>query len=85
MLQLMSTQNILSVQEISKALFEAVQQNVYRKDNENFYLVGYSFGAMVAIETAKLLEESGLKGQIVLIDGAPTFLKKLIVDQVTFL
>ena len=80
----MSTQNILSVQEISKALFEDVQHNIYCKDNENFYLVGYSFGAMVAIEIAKLLEESGLKGQIVLIDGAPTFLKKLVVNQVIF-
>ena len=80
----MSTQNIMSVQEISKALFEDVQHNIHCKDNENFYLVGYSFGAMVAIEIAKLLEESGLKGQIVLIDGAPTFLKKLVVDQVVF-
>lgn len=81
MLQLMSTQNILSVQEISKAVSEEVQQIVFSKDKENFYIVGYSFGAMVAIELAKLLEESGLRGQIVLIDGAPTFLKKLVVDQ----
>lgn len=82
MLQLMSTQNLSSIQEISKVLFEDVQQNVFSKDKENFYLVGYSFGAMVAIEIAKLLEKTGLKGQIVLIDGAPTFLKKLVVDQV---
>jgi fatty acid synthase, animal type len=41
----------------------------------------YSFGALITIELAKQLERSGLRGQIVLIDGAPTFLKKLVVDQ----
>lgn len=82
MLQLMSTQNLPSIQEIAKAVFDNVHQDVFSKDKENFYLVGYSFGAMVAIEIAKLLEETGLRGQIVLIDGAPTFLKKLVVDQV---
>lgn len=41
----------------------------------------YSFGALITIELAKLLEQKGLKGQIVLIDGAPAFLKKLVVDQ----
>lgn len=36
---------------------------------------------MIAFELAKLLEKSGKKGKIVLIDGAPQFLKKLVVDQ----
>lgn len=81
MLQLMSTHNLLSIEEVSKAVFNNVLQDVFSKDKENFYLVGYSFGAMVTIELAKLLEETGLRGQIVLIDGAPTFLKKLVVDQ----
>lgn len=49
---------------------------------ENFHnFLSYSFGALITIELAKLLEQKGLKGQIVLIDGAPTFLKKLVVDQ----
>jgi len=81
MLQLMSTENLTSIQDMSRAVFEDVQQDVFTKDKEKFYVVGYSFGAMVAIEVAKLLEETGLRGQIVLIDGAPTFLKKLVVDQ----
>lgn len=81
MLQLMSTQNLLSVQEVTKEIFDNVQREVFSKDKDNFYLVGYSFGAMITIELAKLLEAKGLRGQIVLIDGAPSFLKKLVVDQ----
>lgn len=50
---------------------------------EHFYLVGYSFGAFLTIELARMLEESGKKGHVVLIDGAPLFLKKLAVDQVS--
>lgn len=80
MLQLMSTQNLLSIQEIAQAMFSHVQE-VFNKDRENFYLVGYSFGAMITIELAKLLEARGSRGQVVLIDGAPPFLKKLVVDQ----
>lgn len=81
MLQLMSTQNLISIQAVTNAIFNNVQQDVFKDNKEHFYLVGYSFGALITIELAKLLEEFGLKGQIVLIDGAPQFLKKLVVDQ----
>lgn len=80
MLQLMSTQNLLNINEVAQAVFDDVQQ-LFSKDKESFYLVGYSFGAMITLELAKLLEAKGKKGQVVLIDGAPTFLKKLVVDQ----
>lgn len=80
MLQLMSTQNSQTINEVAQAVLGDVQ-NLFNKDKESFYLVGYSYGAMVTLELAKLLEAKGLKGQVVLIDGAPTFLKKLVVDQ----
>lgn len=76
----MSTQNLTTIQEVAKHIFDNVQQ-VFSKEKENFYLVGYSFGALITLELAKLLEDSGLRGQIVLVDGAPAFLKKLVVDQ----
>jgi fatty acid synthase, animal type len=50
---------------------------------EFFYLVGYSFGAFVTLELARALEAMGKRGEVVLIDGAPPFLKKLSVDQMT--
>lgn len=80
MLQLMSTKDLTSIQDLAKSVFNDVQQ-VFSKEKENFYLIGYSFGALVTLELAKLLEQTGLRGQIVLVDGAPAFLKKLVVDQ----
>lgn len=80
MLQLMSTQDLKTVQEVTATLFDGVQ-GLFNKDKENFYLVGYSFGSLIALELAKMMEARGMRGQIVLIDGAPAFLKKLVVDQ----
>ncbi|KAL7036630.1 hypothetical protein ACKWTF_008883 [Chironomus riparius] len=53
---------------------------LYRDDTE-FFFVGYSFGALMAMKLAKVLEQHGKVGRIVLIDGAPKLLKTLAVDQ----
>ena len=50
------------------------------KGRKNFVLVGYSFGSLVTIELARILEEKGFNGRLVLIDGSPD-LVKAIVDQ----
>lgn len=47
------------------------------KQSDPFYLIGYSFGSFVALQLADLLESLGYRGHILLIDGAPHFLKKL--------
>jgi fatty acid synthase len=47
-------------------------------------LVGYSFGSLITLELAKELEKHGMNGHVVLIDGAPKFLKKLTVEQKLF-
>lgn len=44
---------------------------------KQFYIVGYSFGSLVAIRLAQLLERSGASGRVLLIDGAPVYLKRL--------
>ncbi|XP_031358293.1 fatty acid synthase-like [Photinus pyralis] len=44
----------------------------------HFNLVAYSYGCVVALELASILEVRGLIGKVVLIDGAPEMLKKLI-------
>lgn len=41
-----------------------------------FRIVGYSTGAVVAVELARKLEAKGLKCKLILIDGAPSYLKK---------
>lgn len=40
LLQLMSTQKSPSIVEISKAIFDNVQQEVFTKGTEKFYIVG---------------------------------------------
>lgn len=43
-------------------------------------LIGHSFGSLVAIELARMLEVKGFIGRLILIDGAPQYLKKLIQE-----
>lgn len=45
------------------------------KDQREFIIVGYSFGCLIAIELAKLLETKNISGRLILIDGAPDQMK----------
>lgn len=45
------------------------------KDQKEFLIVGYSFGSLIAIELARLLEANNFSGQLILIDGAPDQMK----------
>jgi len=47
------------------------------KPTDPFYLIGYSYGSFVALQLAALLENLGYHGHVMLIDGAPHFLKRL--------
>ncbi|XP_070515445.1 fatty acid synthase-like isoform X3 [Cardiocondyla obscurior] len=45
------------------------------KDEKKFLIVGYSFGCLIAIELARLLEAKEFSGRLILIDGAPNQIK----------
>jgi len=45
------------------------------KDQKQFLIVGYSFGSLIAIELARLLEANNFSGRLILIDGAPDQMK----------
>ncbi|XP_071625450.1 fatty acid synthase-like isoform X1 [Temnothorax longispinosus] len=45
------------------------------KDQKKFLIVGYSFGSLIAIELARLLEAKDFSGRLILIDGAPDQIK----------
>ncbi|KAI8033272.1 hypothetical protein M5D96_013972, partial [Drosophila gunungcola] len=62
---------------LEEAATVPVQVKLILKQSEPFYVIGYSYGTFVALELAKLLENSGFRGNIMLLDGAPHFLKKL--------
>ncbi|XP_011503082.1 PREDICTED: fatty acid synthase-like [Ceratosolen solmsi marchali] len=47
-------------------------------------IIGYSFGAIIAIELARRLEERDLQCQLILIDGAPDHMKNVLSQQFIF-
>ena len=46
--------------------------------DEKYILIGYSFGSLLAIKFANLLESKGKSGNIVIIDGSPKFLNEML-------
>lgn len=46
--------------------------------NQEFLLLGYSFGGIVALEILKLLEKNNRIGKICLIDSSPQYMKAII-------
>ncbi|XP_044734386.1 fatty acid synthase-like [Chrysoperla carnea] len=51
--------------------------------NEEYGIVGYSYGSILATEITTQLEKLGYKGRCLFIDGSPTFLKALIRNQLS--
>ncbi|XP_025264489.1 fatty acid synthase-like [Camponotus floridanus] len=47
------------------------------QSQKEFRIVGYSFGSLIAIELARLLEAKNFSGRLILIDGAPDQMKFL--------
>lgn len=42
---------------------------------EEFLIIGYSFGGLIALEVLRIMESNNRKGKFWLIDSAPQFLK----------
>lgn len=63
-------------------IYDAVVDEVVElfRDDATFVLVGYSFGALLALKLAEKLESCGKLGKLVLIDGSPQFLKKRFAE-----
>ncbi|XP_044734385.1 fatty acid synthase-like [Chrysoperla carnea] len=51
--------------------------------SEEYGIVGYSYGSVLATEIISQLEKLGHKGRCLFIDGSPTFLKKIIRMQLS--
>lgn len=75
-LQLTNVPESRSFEAIKDLVIDQIKNEIFKK-LEFFYLVGYSFGAILTFEIARALEEAGMKGYVLLIDGAPSFLKQL--------
>lgn len=78
-------QNIESSYRNLEEIFDSVVDDVMSlfADDKNFTIIAYSFGALIGIRIAKALEAQNKSGQLILIDGAPKFLKAMASAQVT--
>lgn len=47
------------------------------EDDEEFFIVGYSLGSIIALKLAKELELRGMKGRLALIDGSPLLIGQI--------
>lgn len=78
---LMKSKDATSIETIADSILFAVCDCFARQ--KQFYIVGYSFGAIVAIQLAQMLERGGKRGRILLIDGSPVYMKKSFASMMT--
>ncbi|EFN74070.1 Fatty acid synthase [Camponotus floridanus] len=64
-----------SINEIADCLLQHILSK--KKLNQDFVIVGYSMGSLIAIELMRKLEQLNLQGRLVLIDGAPEQIKAM--------
>jgi fatty acid synthase, animal type len=62
------------------SIFEGVFPEVVElfKNENNFNIIGYSFGSILSLKIASALEVLGKTGKLILIDGSPKFIKTLV-------
>ncbi|KFB44203.1 fatty acid synthase S-acetyltransferase [Anopheles sinensis] len=65
-----------TVSGIVDSVFDEMFQTVFAKC-EQFLVIGYSFGSLLALDIVKRLEARSLRGKLMLIDGSPLYLQRL--------
>uniref|UniRef100_A0A182SAE7 oleoyl-[acyl-carrier-protein] hydrolase n=1 Tax=Anopheles maculatus TaxID=74869 RepID=A0A182SAE7_9DIPT len=60
---------------IVDTVFDEMFETVFAKA-EQFLVIGYSFGSLLALEIVKRLEARSLQGKLMLIDGSPLYLQR---------
>lgn len=76
LIQLMKTGHESDLNVIANSLIGEVSE-VFSQQKK-YFIVGHSFGTLIALKIAALLEKRGQLGHVVLIDGSPKFLLKLM-------
>lgn len=74
-LQLNKSYEASSIQEILNIIWNDIM-DIF-SDCEKFLIIGYSFGSLLAIKIAKMLEAFDKEGEVVMLDGSPELLMKL--------
>jgi len=73
-LQLSNTSECKQIDEIVESLTPIILD--FYKNTEYFILIGHSFGSLLALKIAKILEDEGKSGQIIQLDGSPQFIHR---------
>ncbi|KMQ83820.1 fatty acid synthase [Lasius niger] len=71
-----------SINEIADCLLKHILSK--KKLCQDFVMVGYSLGSLIAIELVRKLEGMNLHGRVVLIDGAPEQMKAMANQHLPF-
>lgn len=64
-----------TIKLMAESLYKVITSNI--SPAQDFNIVAYSYGSLVALELAVLLEASGYKGRLLFIDGAPSIFTSL--------
>ncbi|XP_053675149.1 fatty acid synthase-like [Anopheles nili] len=64
-----------TIQGIVDSVFDEMFETVFAKA-EQFLVIGYSFGALLALDVVKRLEARSIRGKLILIDGSPMYLQR---------
>lgn len=75
LLQLMQSRNESVLDGIADSVIDKIYQSF--EQQSAYYMVGHSFGALIALKIASMLEKRGKIGHIILIDGSPGYLSRL--------
>ncbi|KAG4073632.1 hypothetical protein HA402_000856 [Bradysia odoriphaga] len=74
-LQIFKTADCTEIEQVVDAIIDDVL-NIF-EGNDQYFIVGYSFGSILALKIAFILEAKGKTGQIALIDASPDFMYKV--------
>ncbi|XP_076761434.1 fatty acid synthase-like [Xylocopa sonorina] len=74
-LQLRVKDTVHSVENIAEHLLPHLLAR--NKNSTDFVIAAYSYGSLIALEVVRKLEELGLVGRLILIDGSPDYMKAM--------
>ncbi|KAL7024413.1 hypothetical protein ACKWTF_013028 [Chironomus riparius] len=76
LIQCINIWNISELNEMCCALIKDIEK-LYANDSK-FLFIGYSYGSILTLKLAKMLENLGKTGKVILIDGSPSSSKKIV-------
>lgn len=71
----MKSRNELSLDAIADSVIQEITE--FFSNQKKYCVVAHSYGTLIAIKIAYLLEKFGKCGHIILIDGSPNYLKRM--------